>query len=378
MNFNDELKFNLTDPEVESEETSTDSVMHKPFNPNEIRIENKSLTIDLLIKRLKAEPTEIDMEPAFQRKRDLWNQEKQSKLIESILIKFPLPAFYFDGSKNDCWLVVDGLQRLSSLQNFIVNKSLRLTGLEFLDKLEGKGYDDLPRNLQRDIEETQVVAHIINPGTPDEVKFNIFKRINTGGLTLNSQEIRHALYQGVASDFVVSLAESRFFKEATSYKIDSPRMMDREFVTRFIAFYHYGYQYYTPDLDTFLNSVMKDLRKLSETDRIKIRHDFECAMELARNVFGKYAFRKLDEFPKKKPFNKALFEVWSVLFAKLGSEERKKIKLDGEKLMVAARNLMEKDQVFLDSITVSTGSKSSVNERFTKINSIINEVLMKC
>lgn len=378
MTFNDELNFDPADSEVEIEEISTDSVMEKPFNPNDIRIDNKSLTIDLLIKRLKANPIEINMEPAFQRKRDLWDQKKQSQLIESLLIKFPLPAFYFDGSDNDSWLVVDGLQRLSALQNFIVNKTLKLKGLEFLQKLEGKRFDDLPRNYQRQIEESQVIAYIINPGTPDEVKFNIFKRINTGGLMLNSQEIRHALYQGIPAQFVTELAGSNHFKEATSYKIDSPRMMDREFVTRFIAFYHFGYLNYFPDLDTFLNNTMKELKKLSDYDRVKIQRDFECAMELAKEVFGEYAFRKLDDFPRKKPFNKALFEVWGVLFAKLNIEEREIIRLRRDKLWDASRELMENDLIFLDSITVSTGSKANVNERFSKINSIINEVLSKC
>jgi hypothetical protein len=352
--------------------------MEKPFNPNDIRIDNKSMTIDLVIKRLQADPIEIDLEPAFQRKRDLWDRKKQSQLIESILIKFPLPAFYFDGSNNDCWLVVDGLQRLSTLQNFVVKKNLKLTGLEFLHKLEGMGYDDLPRNLQREIEETQIVAYIINPGTPDEVKFNIFKRINTGGLTLNSQEIRNAIYRGVPAKFVTELADNRHFKEATSNKINTNRMLDREFVTRFIAFYLFSFQDYFPDLDTFLNRAMKELNKLSEHDRAKIRHDFESAMDLSKDVFGEYAFRKLDAYPKKKPFNKALFEVWSVLFAKLGMEEQKKILLNRELLLEHSIELMKNDKVFLDTITVSTGSRASVNGRFTKINSLINEILIKC
>lgn len=378
MITDEERSFQLVDSEVEIEESSAESVMEKPFNPNDIRIDNRPLTIDLLIKRLKADPIEIDMQPAFQRKRDLWDKRKQSQLIESLLIKFPLPAFYFDGSDNDCWLVVDGLQRLSSLQNFIVNKTLKLTGLEFLSQLEGKGYDDLPRNLQRQIEEAQIVVYLINPGTPDEVKFNIFKRINTGGLMLNSQEIRHALNQGIPAQFVTDLAESDSFKEATSYKIDSPRMMDREFVTRFLAFYCYGYQNYIPDLDTFLNNAMKGLKKLSEQERDKIKQDFNSAMWLAKDVFGGYAFRKLDEFPRKKPFNKALFEVLSVLFAKLNEDDRESIRSNGTEIMAAMENLMKNDLSFLGSITVSTGSRVNVNERFSKVSSIINEILSKC
>src|SRR6218665_2561717 len=98
------------------------ALAEKPFDPNKIDITTKSPSIDILIKRLKADPAEIDLSPAFQRRSDLWDDEKQSRLIESILVKFPLPAFYFDGSDNDKWLVVDGLQRLSSLRNFVVRK----------------------------------------------------------------------------------------------------------------------------------------------------------------------------------------------------------------------------------------------------------------
>ena len=148
----------VSEPQVEYEDVSSGVLMEKPFNPSKIDITTKHLTIDLLIKRLKADPIEIDLAPAFQRKGDLWDDQKQSQLIESLLIKFPLPAFYFDGSDNNKWLVVDGLQRLSSLRNFVILKKLKLQGLEFLNKLEGDGFDDLPRNLQRQIEEAQITA----------------------------------------------------------------------------------------------------------------------------------------------------------------------------------------------------------------------------
>lgn len=366
----------VSEPQVEYEDVSTGVIMEKPFNPNKIDITTKPLTIDLLIKRLKANPAEIDLEPAFQRKKDLWDTQKQSQLIESLLIKFPLPAFYFDGTDNNRWLVVDGLQRLSSLNNFMVKKTLRLKGLEFLNKIEGKGFDELPRNMQRQIEEAQITAYIINPGTPDEVKFNIFKRINTAGLWLNTQEIRHALNQGVPASFVAELADSQEFKEATSYAIRRERMVDREFVTRFLSFYLNSYLNYVPDLDTFMNKTMNELKKTTNEAREKIKNDFISAMILSKNIFGEWAFRKADQYPeKKKPINKALFEVWGVLLSKLSGAEKKKLETNKTILFDKFVSLIKGDKDFFDSITTSTGNKGNVAVRFSKIEILIKEVL---
>jgi hypothetical protein len=372
----DENENIVTEPEVEYEDISSGDLMEKPFNPTKIDITTKPLTIDLLLKRLKADPIEIDLSPAFQRKGDLWDEKKQSQLIESLLIKFPLPAFYFDGSDNNNWLVVDGLQRLSSLRNFIILKKLKLKGLEFLNKLEGFGFEDLPRNLQRQIEEAQITAYIINPGTPEEVKFNIFKRINTGGLILNSQEIRHALNQGIPAKFVAELAELNAFKQATENAINPNRMLDREFVTRFIAFYLYPFHDYFPDLDTFMNRAMSEIKKLTDQQRDKVKQDFTESMKLAKSIFGNWAFRKSDKYPdKRKPINKALFEVWSVLLAKLDDSAREKLEQRKDELFTKSVNIIQNDTIFFDSITTSTGNKLSVIQRFTKVEKIITETL---
>jgi hypothetical protein len=329
------------------------------------------------LKRLKAEPIEIDLSPAFQRKGDLWDDKKQSQLIESLLIKFPLPAFYFDGSDNNKWLVVDGLQRLSALRNFAILKKLKLVGLEFLNKLEGSTFDDLPRNLQRQIEEAQITAYIINAGTPEEVKFNIFKRINTGGLILNSQEIRHALNQGVPAKFVEELANSSDFKDATG-KINPDRMLDREFVTRFLAFRIKPVSEYKPDLDTYMNQKMGELKLLSENERTEIKNSFISSMKLAKEIFGDWAFRKVfDINERRRPINKALFEVWSAELSRLSENERAQLKSKGKELFANFIDLMNSDEVFVASITSATGDKTRVGYRYSKIEGIIKNTLQQ-
>ena len=160
---------------VEVEETDESAqLMEQPFDPTKINIETKTPSLDTLIKRIERNSVAMNTETYFQRRDNLWGIVKQSRLIESILIRFPLPAFFFDASDDDNWLIVDGLQRLSSIRNFCVDKTLKLTNLEFLTQLEGKGWDDLPDNLQREIEEAQMVIYKILPGTPTDVKFNIF------------------------------------------------------------------------------------------------------------------------------------------------------------------------------------------------------------
>ncbi|HNN07076.1 MAG TPA: DUF262 domain-containing protein, partial [Leptospiraceae bacterium] len=231
-------------------------LMEKPFDPTKIKIETKTPSLDTLIRRIQKETVMLNTESYFQRKDDLWDAVKQSRLIESILIQFPLPAFFFDATNDDKWLVVDGLQRLSSIRNFAVKKSLTLTNLEFLTQLNGKKWDDLG-DLQRIIEEAQVVIHKIMPGTPTDVKFNIFKRINTGGLVLESQEIRHALFQGKPAEFIAKLAQTKEFTDATSNKIKTHRMLDRDFANRFLCFYLLGYDgEYNSDLDTYMSKAM--------------------------------------------------------------------------------------------------------------------------
>lgn len=354
--------------DVEFEDTSYEGVIEKPFDPKRIDITTKQMILEAILKRLRND--EIDLNTFFQRNPNLWDNTKQSRLIESILIRLPLPAFYFDGSDDNNWLVVDGLQRLSTFKNYIIDETLTLQNLEYLTQFNGYTFDKLPRDLQRRIEEHEITVYIINPGTPDEVKFNLFRRINTGGLILTAQEIRQALNQGVPANFITDLSESKEFKR---YKINPKRMLDKDFVTRFLAFYLFSSNEYKPDLDDFLNKAMISLIEKTSEEREKIEKDFILAMNRAEKLFNKYAFRKrYKNKDKLKPKNKALFEVWSVILSKLESETYS-ILLNKKYLL--NKNLIEllkNNKDFEKSITTSTGDPKNVKKRFKYINQIIN------
>ena len=118
----------------------------QPWNPNDSKIDTKLVTIDIIKKRL--ENNEIDLNPDFQRHGGIWSDQQKSWLIESLLIRIPLPTFYFDATNEDRWVVIDGLQRLTTLKQFLL-EGFQLRRMQYLSVYDGYSFSGLPRHLQR-------------------------------------------------------------------------------------------------------------------------------------------------------------------------------------------------------------------------------------
>ena len=350
----------------------------EPFDPALIRIETKYITVDLILKRIKEK--EIELQPDFQRMGGIWDDGKQSRLIESMLLRIPLPAFYIDASDESKWLVIDGLQRLTALNRFMNLNDLKLRDLEFLQKYNGATFDDLPRPLQRWLEETQLMLYSVQQGTPHKVKFNIFKRINTGGMPLSGQEIRHALNQGPSTQLLKELAKSKEFQTAVDGGVSPMRMTDRECVLRYLAFKLCGPDKYTSrdDLDSFLNDKMQQINQMGKEDPSALellRRDFKRTMVAARRIFGDQAFRKY--FPhhyRRSQVSKALYEVWSVNLDKL-SDEQINLLVTSNDLLLSKFSMLMDNTEFMNAISYSTGDSKRVHCRFKRIEEIIQETL---
>ena len=343
------------------------------FDAESVHVETKNTQMDTLIQRI--EHNEIDFAPSFQRSNEVWDDVRQSRLIESMMLRIPLPVFYMDASDDDRWLIIDGLQRLNTIRRFVVEKSLKLTTLELMADCSSKYFDDLSRNLQRRIREADIVIHQIKKGTPEAVRYEIFNRINTGGTPLSPQEIRHALNPGPFLKYLGTLAESDEFRKAICNGIKVKRMGDQECVLRFLAFSFLRPENYNEsDMNFFLVRAMK-VGNRSEYKRDEYHKLFLKVMRVSYEIFGEYTFRKNNQKGPRPPVNKALFEAVSVNVGRLSDSEQKILI---EKRVQAQRkmaSLIDSDKLFEKSISGSTASVNSVRYRFQKVADMFREII---
>ena len=223
------------------------------------------------------------------------------------------------------WKIIDGLQRLTTLRQFIIEKSLRLTRLEFLD-IEGAGFADLPRALQRRIEETPITVYFVQEGTPAEVTYNIFKRINTGGEALTAQEIRNAIYQGQPVRDAGAAGQVGCVPACNGQEYQAVTLLDHEVVLRYLAFL------VTPEgkprdneRHRFMNEAMERLGQMGPTERQRLEDQFYRTMNAAWSILGEYAFRKIMPSGQHGQISRALFDAWCRNFDDLTDENIKRL-----------------------------------------------------
>ena len=362
------------DPDTGLEVEAEDPQIERPFNPEKIRVRTTSITVELLVSRIKY--NEIDLEPDFQRSF-VWKTVRQSRLIESLLLRIPIPVFYVAADENENWRVVDGVQRMFTIYNYVTNKS-PLNRLEYLEKFNGRRFNDLPRQMQRRIGESELVVNVIDPGTPEDVMFNIFHRINTGGITLNGQEIRNALHPGPVRKYLKRLAQSEIFREATDYSVKENRMADRECVLRFIAFHIDPWEEYDDnDLNGYLSRTMQKINVMNPEDLEELAEDFAKAMDAAYRIFGSEAFRKRYNLgdSRRRPVSKALFDAWSVELARRSPYEIERLVEKREDVIEHFISLLNRDRDFETAISSSTSTPQRVKKRFKEIALLVNEEL---
>lgn len=380
--------FDQTPLDLDEERDADLDAIRTPFDPTNVDIIDKKLTIGSLLERLKH--GELKLTPDFQRRANLWDDSRKSRLIESVLLRIPLPSFYFSEDSEGNFDVVDGLQRLCSIFHFIDHASLnqatgarlnplRLSDLQYLKDMDTLSFPEMDRPFQRRIRELEINVNVIRASTPKAVMFNVFARLNQGGLPLSAQEIRNAIFPGAWRNHIRDMAQSIEFRTATSNRIPIDRQQDMEMVLRFIAIWSLEQPFLRPAnqvLDKFLNDTVENrLTHWSEEKWKQANRAFQRGLEASMRVFGKHAFRKSYGSQARSPINKGLFEAELITLSEL--QEGDIEKLVERRVMVSKLfgDLMNSQGRFATSLRSGTGHAESSNTRIEELRKIFQKAL---
>lgn len=231
----------------------------------------------------------IDIAPEYQR-HFKWNPERQSQLIESLLLGIPVPSLFMATNADATWEVVDGLQRLTTLINFAGSpdqiaeitsrgKKLRLVGLEKMTSLNGLTFEELPKSVQLTFLTRPIRVTVLNDRSDFGVRYDLFERLNTGGITLHPQEIRNCVFFGEFNDFLKTCAQNKDFRSVLKLGSDAERSgSHEELALKFFSYYEQADRF-VHSVEGFLNDYMETKSKKFNNKR-SLKSVFDTTFEI--------------------------------------------------------------------------------------------------
>ena len=354
------------------------------FPQSDKRISTSSGDLEIESLHNKQKRGRLVLQPDFQRQY-VWDASKASKLIESAILQIPLPIIYLSEEQDGKEYVIDGQQRLTSFFSYIDGKfpdgrQFKLTGLTIHSDLNGKKFTDLSDALQDKVRYYKIRAITFERDSSENLKFEIFERLNTGSVQLNDQELRNCLYRGKLNDALKEMASDPDFMHICGLKAPNKRMKDKELVLRFCAFYHKTYLNYKAPIRNFLNIEAREKGNLSDQELAELKSAFKNACQIIKSIFDTHAFKRFYKGTEDQPngywepknFNTSLFDILMFSFAK---EDRNRVQQNSDAIKEALIYLMTENQEFVDSIELSTSSVQSVTKRFDIWRDTLQKIL---
>ncbi|WP_368287153.1 DUF262 domain-containing protein [Coprococcus comes] len=339
----------------------------------------------------------IDLNPSFQR-RDAWSEQEKSRLIESLMLGFPVPPIILaeNKQKKNSYLVIDGKQRLLSIRRFYSNvsekefkeknlkekdafKQLKLKGLDILKDFNGKTYSQMQVENAEYINnlDNQSIRTIVIKNWPDEAfLYTVFLRLNTGSKKLSPQELRQALKPGAFLNFLDDgTANSTAIKDMLNNKGADPRMKDIELALRFFAFKCFPDKY-KGNLKEFLDYTCENLNGNWEAKEYIIRDLFaelEKSIVFLKDLFAPdAAFSRYTDGKCNGRFNRSIYEILTYYFS------IKEVRIAVEKKKEEFVNKfveLNDNQEFVYAVSNTTKDINRVVIRFTKVSKILEDLL---
>ena len=367
--------------DIDDEQLSDDFLSN--LDTSKIYTEQGDPEVDGLYSRWKR--GKLVIQPDFQR-YFVWDISKSSKLVESALLDIPLPVVYLSEESDGKVYVIDGQQRLTSFFSFIDgvypdgNKVFKLTGLKVLGNYKNKQFSQLPEEAQDKIRYSKIRTITFKKESNSDLKFEIFERLNSGSVPLNTQELRNCIYRGPFNNLIKELAKEKDFLDLLGLTGPDKRMKDVELVLRFSAFYHNTYINYKPPVKTFLNGECERFLNISNQDAEQLREAFKNAVSIIKSLLGENAFKRYykgnddnqNGYWEKNRFNTSLFDILMDSFARA---DKNIVFNNLDAIREAYLNLMTNDLEFIEAIEIGTSEERKVMRRFEKWRATLNQIL---
>lgn len=253
---------------------------------------NSNCNIESLITKIRRK--HYDLTPDWQREF-VWNTKQKSALIESVLIGLPIPSIFIFQNPTYPHDVIDGKQRLTTLFTF-TNDGFHLSGLTTLRSLNGKKYSELPDGFKEKLESYDININMISSSDPN-LKFKMFERLNTGGTSLNDQEVRNCVFRGPFNDLLRKLAMNDVFVELMGRNFENKRMVNEATILSYFVFHDLITNNSVSSKKSFKGAINQFCEKNQNADVFtlnQLSEDFKFTCRAASKIFGDgTAFRKL-------------------------------------------------------------------------------------
>ncbi|QNK46565.1 DUF262 domain-containing protein [Brevibacterium sp. PAMC23299] len=294
FNYNDVLRIKSFKKEKE-QEFNAEKIIEK-YKKGEYRIVTEQARYPLA--RVKEIFSDYVLSPEYQRRR-VWDDKRKSKLIESFIINVPIPPIFLYEYEYSEYEIMDGLQRITTVLDFFENK-FELQGLEVWKELNGFDFSQLPLEIRLSIERRYISAIILlketaaNEEQAKTMKRLVFERLNTGGVELSPQEIRHALYTSEFNEKLIKMAESNEFSYLWGNMDDDNfrrRMEDCELVLRFFAYKSACHHNIAKSTVKILDTYAVKAREFSSSNIAVLEKLFYGTLEIVTLLFEDTAFK---------------------------------------------------------------------------------------
>lgn len=368
MNESDQNQYDIESEEEIVEETEEDA-LELSDSDRRLSTQPLDLSIDTLVTRIQRHS--LILQPEFQRDY-VWSSSKASQLIESVLMRIPLPIVYLAETPDSDWEVVDGQQRLTALNSFVVGhfpdgSTFRLGRLNVRSDLTGKAFKDLTKADQNLILNYTIRAIILLNDSHADVKFEVFERLNCGSVQLKDAELRNCMYRGSYNDMLNELAKNTFMLKIRKAVLPHKRMDDRQLILRFLAMKRNTHLNYRGPMKQFMNREMEGHRHATQPQIAVLTRQFEDAIESAWIVFGENAFRRWNSggsFNEPATWDSKInVALWDTLLYGLAFYEKRQIVPAADAIREEFLDLMAHDPKFVDYIGRSTDKPERLQYR---------------